>query len=119
MSLLERKEEMGLHNGRGNNNIKSCRRCPLETMQIININMNTFCFRLVSCLQVAKFVGLKYGTFYKHYKNTITPQLKKKSLGTGPRSFLGEPLEDEIIKHIDNLWVCGFPLTWWSVKQIA
>ena len=68
---------------------------------------------------MAKFVGLKYGTFYKHYKNTITPQLKKKSLGTGPRSFLGEPLEDEIIKHIDNLWVRGFPLTWWSVKQIA
>ena len=75
--------------------------------------------RLVTCLQVAKFVGLQYGTFFKHYKNTITPTFKKKSLGTGPRSFLGEPLEDEIVKHIDNLWVRGFPLTWWSVKQIA
>ena len=52
---------------------------------------------------MAKYVGLKYGRFYKHCKNTITPQLKMKSLGTGPRSFLGEPLEVEIIEHNDNL----------------
>ena len=24
-----------------------------------------------------------------------------------------------MVKHIDNLWVRGFPLTWWSVKSIA
>jgi len=54
-----------------------------------------------------------------HYLNTKVEQFKKKSLGTGPRSVLGEAYEEELVKHIDNLWVRGFPLTWWSVKTIA
>ena len=70
-----------------------------------------FYLRLVNSVQVSKFVRLTYGTFRKHYLNTKVDQFKKKSLGTGPRSVFGEAYEDELVKHIVNLWVRCFPLT--------
>ena len=45
--------------------------------------------KLVSVLQVAKFVKLRYATIYQQYRNTKLQVLKKSSVGTGPRSVLG------------------------------